>query len=393
MVGGILEKKINVCFVTNTLQTFGGGERWVLEVIKNLKNEFNIRIVNPVSKKSYIRIDKQKILESYGLKDHNVIDIRCHGVARKAFNQDNFILMIPSIKATYKLFDSIKKSDTVYIISFNPVLMFYTLFFSKIFRKKLIVGVHNPIFFKLFNRNTQIIYNIQNYFYRSLLKQVKFFHVLNTTDKNLIKENFVNAQTYLIPNFVTFDFKRIYLNKSKFIVLYVGRLDIQQKGIDLLCKIIETFPLDNKNIIFHIVGNGGDGEALIKSLIRHRNNIKWLNFISDKKLSREYAKANLFIFPSRYEGFPIALLEAQGYGLPAVVFNSRGVGNIIKSLKTGKVINNFDTHNASKAIISYYKTWRDEKKTYKHMKMFICNVINTKYNKGLIIPKLKKILS
>ena len=40
-----------------------------------------------------------------------------------------------------------------------------------------------------------------------------------------------------------------------------------------------------------------------------------------KAIEDEYAKASLFVLSSRYEGLPLALIEAMWSGLPCVAFN------------------------------------------------------------------------
>jgi len=50
--------------------------------------------------------------------------------------------------------------------------------------------------------------------------------------------------------------------------------------------------------------------------------------VSDEELALLYRYADLFLFPSSYEGYGIALAEALCYGLPYVAFNSGGLREI-----------------------------------------------------------------
>lgn len=45
----------------------------------------------------------------------------------------------------------------------------------------------------------------------------------------------------------------------------------------------------------------------------------WFDFVTEEELKYLYSQANLFIFPSIYEGFGIPLLEALAYSLPCIV--------------------------------------------------------------------------
>lgn len=53
-------------------------------------------------------------------------------------------------------------------------------------------------------------------------------------------------------------------------------------------------------------------------------------------IASEYAAADVFVFPSRYEGFGIALAEAQFFGIPGIGFAAcNGVNEIIVHGETG----------------------------------------------------------
>jgi glycosyltransferase involved in cell wall biosynthesis len=46
--------------------------------------------------------------------------------------------------------------------------------------------------------------------------------------------------------------------------------------------------------------------------------VVWKGGIAGSELESEYLKADLFVFPSLYETYGMALMEAAGYGLPVV---------------------------------------------------------------------------
>ena len=49
------------------------------------------------------------------------------------------------------------------------------------------------------------------------------------------------------------------------------------------------------------------------------DNVRPLGFVSDDELARLYRGAEAFVFPSRFEGFGIPVIEAMGSGVPCVV--------------------------------------------------------------------------
>jgi len=387
-------KKQKLAIITNTLYSFGGGERWALEVATTIKNKFHASIINPTSKADAHKISLDQIRKLYNLNRINIIDINCIGPKFKEFNSDEYILRIPTIAGLKSLFSAIKSADVIYLLSFNPIIFSSSILLSKLLRKRLILGIHNPTFFKLFEESKSKTETLRKGIFIQILKLVNNFHVLNNRDDLLVKRHLPNAKTYLIPNFISKSYARkIKVNKKDFITLFVGRLETSQKGIDLLESIIKQVAENNKNIKFHIIGKGGNGEMIITRLSKkYPKNVKWFGFVSDKILQKEYANASMLAFPSRYEAFGIVLLEAQNHGLPVVAFNIPGPQNIIEPNKTGVLIKNFNTEKFTDAIIDYYNLWSKDKGAYIQLKRNISKEIGKKYSKKTIIPKIEEVL-
>ena len=55
--------------------------------------------------------------------------------------------------------------------------------------------------------------------------------------------------------------------------------------------------------------------------LKHANEIKFLDFVSDSDMPRLYSAASLFAFPTLYEGFGIPIIEAQHCGVPVLTSN------------------------------------------------------------------------
>ena len=102
-------------------------------------------------------------------------------------------------------------------------------------------------------------------------------------------------------------------------VLAVGRLH-EQKGFDLLLHAWQ--PIEDKypEYTLRIVGEGpkrAELEAQIENL--HLQHVTLAGRSAD--MAKEYAAASLFVLSSRYEGLPLALIEAMWSGTPCVAFN------------------------------------------------------------------------
>ena len=106
-------------------------------------------------------------------------------------------------------------------------------------------------------------------------------------------------------------------------VLAVGRLH-EQKGFDLLLQAWDKVQRDKvqstKDWTLRIVGEGpkrAELEAQMKSLqLQHIILVGRAENVAD-----EYSEASLFVLSSRYEGLPLALIEAMWCGVPCIAFD------------------------------------------------------------------------
>ncbi|PTT35203.1 glycosyltransferase, partial [Chryseobacterium sp. HMWF028] len=106
----------------------------------------------------------------------------------------------------------------------------------------------------------------------------------------------------------------------------------QNIAIDIFIEIAPMYPQWD----LHFWGIGIDLEILqgkVKA-VGLENRI-FFNGFTDNPL-KELKDADIFIFPSKYEGFPLALTEAMTVGLPCIGFNScSGVNELIHHLENG----------------------------------------------------------
>ncbi len=94
-----MEDKIKIAIIGNTLRTFGGGERWVLESSSRLKGYFDILIINPITNNDTVRISAEKLLSSYSLGNTKIVDMHCFGVKVSPAGGGEFIMAIPKLSA------------------------------------------------------------------------------------------------------------------------------------------------------------------------------------------------------------------------------------------------------------------------------------------------------
>ena len=106
--------------------------------------------------------------------------------------------------------------------------------------------------------------------------------------------------------------------EDKFVIGHIGRFN-GQKNQPYLIRVFEQIANQRKDTILLLVGTGPDFDKT-KSLVEtspYRDQI--ILYGSTTETSAMYSAMDVFVLPSRFEGLPVVLLEAQISGLPCVV--------------------------------------------------------------------------
>jgi glycosyltransferase involved in cell wall biosynthesis len=107
-----------------------------------------------------------------------------------------------------------------------------------------------------------------------------------------------------------------------FRLLNVARIDPAHKGQDLLLDVLALPKWRDRNVELQIAGGGNHEwmETLIAS--KGLRNIKLLGHVSD--LKQVWEQATFGVFPSRYEGMPLAMIEGMALGRAIVATDVAG---------------------------------------------------------------------
>jgi glycosyltransferase involved in cell wall biosynthesis len=105
---------------------------------------------------------------------------------------------------------------------------------------------------------------------------------------------------------------------DKIIIGTVAKLTYA-KNPEFVVKVIESLTKMNENIVFVHIGNG-ELDSEIKEEVRNKNLANKYLFLGSKTDVYRYLNAiDVFILPSRFEGFPISFIEAQSSGVRCIV--------------------------------------------------------------------------
>lgn len=107
--------------------------------------------------------------------------------------------------------------------------------------------------------------------------------------------------------------------KNCFVIGHVGRLE-DVKNHQFLINIFEEYYKDNKNAYLVMIGNGSLKEKLMAQIKEiSLNNVIFITHL--KTVNEYYNLFDMFVMPSKFEGFPLVLVEAQINELKCLVSN------------------------------------------------------------------------
>lgn len=194
-----------------------------------------------------------------------------------------------------------------------------------------------------------------------LYNHVRGLVVLTERDRALFKHHGVQ-RVWVVENMVSIR-PEPWQGQMVHRAMSVGRLD-KQKGYDLLLNALAGRQKELGDWQVDIYGEGNE-RAVLEAQARalHLDGIvRFLPFT--KQIEKAYATHAFYIMSSRFEGFPMVLLEAAASGLPVVSFDCPSGPAILLQQDRGLLVANGDTQALGDAIVRLVKD--EDKRQFLH---------------------------
>lgn len=239
-----------------------------------------------------------------------------------------------------------------------------------------VIHLHNADMIKylLFKRNYVRTVHNTNIEYHNYRWHKGIISISNAVRDDLNKRG-VN-HCVVIDNGINFSLikkKNVFKNNDSFRIVQVSRIFFQQKGQDILLEAIaHLLKKGHKNIHLDFIGVGPDFDSL-KDLVKKydlEKNITLLGNCSRDYIYEHLCSYDLFVQPSRFEGFGLTVVEAIGAYVPVLVSDNEGPLKIIESGKYGFTFKNKSIEDCSKRIEDIINNYPDKKfmdKAYSHV--------------------------
>lgn len=234
-------------------------------------------------------------------------------------------------------------------------------------------------------RIKKIIANI--IFFNNFIKKARFIQYLSSNEHKM--SAFKNCNYIVMGNGVSSPKeKKSSFSVKKIRFIYIGRLEIHIKGLDILLDAIKSSEelLRRFEVVFEIYGpDYDDSHQILIEMIRQLK-IEDLVRVDKEKIGIEkkdiLLSATCFIQTSRTEGLPLGPLEALSYGIPCIVTKGVGIGDIIESYGAG-----YQSENTIDGVSKSIELFIHNIGNLKLMSQSATRLIEDNYNIDLIAEK------
>ncbi len=277
-----------------------------------------------------------------------------------------------------------KQIDIVHLnTALAPLSIMRDAALARIANRPILLHLHGGRFF------TQ---KFDNWFFERLtgkmLRRAKIVVVLSETEKEFIESRWQNLDVRVLENSIALD--EIQTRKpetSEKTIIFLGRLH-EDKGLREIVKACRVLKSENFQFNFKCFGAGDAKEKFVSEM----TNVLGEKFfyggvVSGAEKWKALSESDIFLLPSRYEGLPVAMLEAMAAGCIPVVSKIGSINLVVKDGFNGFLI---EPQNVSQTI-EKLKLLLSDNAGWENLRRNARKTVEEKFNLKDYIEKLEDI--
>ncbi len=200
------------------------------------------------------------------------------------------------------------------------------------------------------NGNVRAINRVDHVFSISntVAKELHNRYMINST----VVENGINTSCFIKRN------SRI--NNKPFQIVQVSRLEHEKKGQDLLIEALSIIR-EKVDLKLTFIGEGPSSDFL-RELSEKKGTIDIIEFLGAKSpsyISEHLKDYDLFVQPSRFEGFGLTVAEAMASNVPVLVTAGQGPSEVTEGDRYGWTFSNGNVQDLAERIIYIIRNYQE----------------------------------
>lgn len=224
---------------------------------------------------------------------------------------------------------------------------------AKLYNKKVFIHWHgwNP-------ENEYLLEGLSLKFVKRTIFKADHIKFLSSTFSNLFLEkgylNKISHGNTFIDDSLLQGYSNTRKSNNTINILFLSTVSIN-KGIYIAINCFKELVSDF-NISLTIAGIGPELENIKKMVTSDiTEKISFTGYITGQAKKTVYTNADIYLFPSQYEGMPTSIIEAMGFGLPVVCSKVGALPDFFINEKMGYIIDKTDYSSFKEALIKLIK--------------------------------------
>ncbi len=204
--------------------------------------------------------------------------------------------------------------------------------------------LHDP-FSPLFFANRPLLKRLYwNLSEAPLLRKMRAIHLLAPSHARYLASLGVNIPTFVVPNGLDSALVEVSgsvrgpwersASTAALNVLYLGRLDVYHKGLDILLRAVAGDRSLRSTVSIKMAGRATkqEGRVLRRQIaaLKLQDRVSFVGFLPH--IAPAVRTVDLVILPSRFDGFGLVVLEALLLGTPVIVSSQAGVSEFLQQV-------------------------------------------------------------
>ncbi|WP_207942080.1 hypothetical protein DOK78_002991 [Enterococcus sp. DIV2402] len=276
---------------------FGGATQMLVWVASQMKKKgHDIRVLTFCSSQDFRSYDDSLVFDDFNFKERTQNEKRS---------------MVDFIKLNRDYFNYMKQHRPDVVVNFGDHSFYLSFFYKKLLNYYFVISERVDPFYpisklavirrKLYNFADGAVFQTakaQSYFSNRIIKKSRvIFNPVKLKSNNYWKHS-----------------------KHDKSFIYVGRIDINQKRLDLLIDAFNDFCKDNNRYILKIYGTGSEKNTQrLQQMVAMYNlekKVVFKGYIDD--VASVLLENEIFVLTSDFEGIPNSLIEAMAVGMPVI---------------------------------------------------------------------------